>query len=310
MNIVFMGTPDFAVSSLKALLAGPHRVLGVVTQPDRPKGRGRSLRPPAVKAVALAHGLSLAQPERLTDPGFLQTLCGWSPELIAVVSFGILPPEVLTLPPKGVVNVHASLLPRYRGAAPINWAIMRGESETGVTTFLIEPAVDCGDILLQRPVRIGPDETAGELHDRLKEVGARLLVETVEGIAEGTLHARPQPRGGASTAPKLTKEDARIPWDKDAAFLRNLIRGTNPWPGAFTTCHGHLLKVHRAALAQNAVDARSGEILVADAKLGVQVASGQGALWLTEVQPGGKRAMHAAEWVRGYDIRPGDRLGP
>jgi methionyl-tRNA formyltransferase len=264
---------------------------------------------PPVKEVALAHGLNTVQPDSLKDPAFLGVLRGWSPDVIVVVSFRILPSEVIEVPARGVVNVHPSLLPRYRGSAPINWAIIRGESETGVTTFFIVPKVDSGSIILQRTVPIGPDETAGELSGRLKGVGAELLLDTLEHIDDGTAHPYPQCEHEVSLAPKLTKEDARIDWSEEAESIRNLIRGTNPWPGAFTTWQGEDLKVHRAAVAQGATEAHPGEIILADAKLGVKVAARQGGLWLAEIQPAGRRRMASAEWVRGHSVRAGDKLG-
>lgn len=309
MRLVFMGTPDFAVPSLRRLSRSEHSIVAVVTRPDAPQGRGRAFVPPPVKAVAYELGFPVFQPEALSDAHFLEALKSSETALFVVVAFPILPREVLTIPRLGSVNLHASLLPKYRGAAPIQRAIMAGETETGLTTFLLKPRVDAGDILLQRRVEIGPEETAGELADRMKFIGSDLLTETVDGLASGTLTPRPQPSEGATQAPKLDREDGRIDWSRDAETIRNLVRGTNPAPGAFTTWRGVLLKVHRASVAPYAPSGRKGEIVTADAAEGVTVATADGGLRLTEIQPSGKKRMTGAEWVRGYRIQIGEVLG-
>ena len=305
-----MGTPDFAVPSLERLLESDHEVVGVVTQPDRPKGRGRKWEPTPIKRLASAHGRPVWTPERLKDGDFLEALRTLEPDLFAVVAFRILPREVLEIPKQGAINVHPSLLPKYRGAAPIQWAIIRGEKKTGVTTFCISCDVDRGDILLQRAVPIGEEETAGELHDRLKEVGADLLLESIDLMASGRARPRMQPSEGVSSAPKLSKEDGRIDWSKGAKEIRNWIRGTNPLPGAFTFYEGAMLKVHRAKRTSCGAEGVPGEILTADGREGITVATGCGALALIEVQPGGKRRMTSAEFVRGHRICVGKRLEP
>jgi len=304
-----MGTPDFAVPSLERLLESDHEVVGVVTQPDRPKGRGRKWEPTPIKRLALEHRRPVWTPERLKDGDFLEALRTLEPDLFAVVAFRILPPEVLEIPKQGAINVHPSLLPKYRGAAPIQWAIIRGERETGVTTFCISCDVDCGDILLQRVVVIGEEETAGELHDRLKEIGADLLLESIDLMASGCTRPQIQPSEEASSAPKLSKEDARIDWSKESEEIRNWIRGTNPLPGAFTCYKGSMFKVHRAKQIPYCGESLPGEILAADGKEGITVATGCGALALIEVQPEGKRRMTSAEFVRGHRICVGERLG-
>ena len=309
MRIIFMGTPDFAVPSLKRLLQSEHEIVGVVSQPDRPRGRGQKCAPTPIKRLALACRLPVWTPKRLKDRVFLEPLRALEPDLFAVVAFRILPPEVLEIAKHGAINVHPSLLPKYRGAAPIQWAIIRGERETGVTTFCISCDVDCGDLLLQRVVPIGAQETAGELHDRLKEVGADLLLESVALMASGCAQPRIQPSEGASTAPKLSKEDGRIDWSKGAGEIHNWIRGTNPLPGAFTCYKGSILKVHRAKQVPCSVEGFPGEILVADGKQGIVVATGCGALLLSEVQPEGKRRMSSAAFVRGHRVCVGDRMG-
>lgn len=302
-----MGTPDFAVPSLRRLAQSAHPVVAVVTRPDAPQGRGRALAPPPVKLAAGALGMPVLQPESLSDPCFLEALRACDADLFVVVAFPILPGEVLKIPRQGSINLHASLLPRYRGAAPIQRAIIAGETETGLTTFLLTPRMDTGDILMQRRVEIGPEETAGELADRMKRVGADLLAETVEGLASGALAPVSQPSKGATKAPKLTREDGRIDWSQDAETIRNLIRGTNPDPGAFTTWRGNLLKVHRAVEDPLAPPGQRGEIVAAAE--GVTVATAEGGLRLTEVQPSGKKRMTGAEWVRGYRLQIGEMLG-
>lgn len=304
-----MGTPDFAVPSLQRLSQSEHPIIAVVTRPDAPQGRGRALAPPPVRLAADALGIPALQPEALSDPSFLDALRACDADLFVVVAFPILPPEVLKIPRQGSINLHASLLPRYRGAAPIQRAIMAGETETGLTTFLLTPRMDAGDILMQRRVEIGPEETAGELADRMKRIGADLLAETVDGLASGALRPVPQPSRGATGAPKLTREDGRIDWSQEARTLHNLIRGTNPEPGAFTTWRGCLLKVHRATLVPPAPSGQRGEIVSADAAHGVTVATAKGGLRLTEVQLPGKRRMTGAEWVRGYRVQTGEILG-
>ena len=304
-----MGTPDFAVPSLERLAQGAHTVAAVVTRPDAQQGRGRGLAPPPAKTTAAALGLPILQPEFLSDPGFLNALKAFDADLFVVVAFPILPGEVLALPRRGAVNLHGSLLPKYRGAAPVQRAIMAGETETGLTTFLLKPRVDAGDILMQRRVRIEPEETAGELVDRMKHIGADLLAETIDGLASDSLTPVPQPSKGVTKAPKLSREDGRMDWSRDAETLHNLIRGTNPEPGAFTTWRGQPLKVHRAILDPAAPPGKSGEIVWTNPAGGVAVATGRGGIRLTEVQMSGKKRTIGAEWVRGYRVQVGERLG-
>lgn len=308
MRLVFMGTPVFAVPSLQRLLKSDHEVVGVVTQPDRPRGRGQRLAPTPVKAAAQHAGVPVWTPERLRDPAFLSALRERHPVLCTVVAFRILPPEVLRIPSQGTVNVHPSLLPKYRGAAPISWAVINGDRITGVTTFYLQPEVDTGDILLQRPVEIGEEETAGELHDRLKEIGADLLLKTVDLIESGQAHPRSQPTEGVSKAPKLRKEDARMDWSKPAETIRNLIRGTNPIPGAYTLWRGVVLKVCRSTTVSDVPAGRPGEILQADGRTGIVVATGQGGLRLSEIQLEGRKPMDSAAFVRGYRVETGEIL--
>ncbi len=304
-----MGTPDFAVPSLQRLAQSDHAVVAVATRPDAPQGRGRTLAPPPVKRAAEALGIPVLQPEALSDPRFLDALRACGADMFVVVAFPILSGEVLKIPRQGSVNLHGSLLPQYRGAAPIQRAIMAGKTETGLTTFLLTPRMDAGNILMQRRVEIGPEETAGELADRMKRIGADLLAETVDGLASGALKPVPQPTRGVTKAPKLAREEGRIDWSQEAGTLRNLIRGTNPEPGAFTLYRGGLLKVHRAVVDAHAPSGQGSEIVLADAVEGVTVATAEGGLRLTEVQPSGKKRMTGAEWVRGYRVRVGEMLG-
>ncbi len=295
LSIVFMGTPEFAVPSLEKLLSGRHTVRAVVTVSDKPAGRGRKLQQSPVKKLAQQHGLPVLQPEKLKDPGFLETLESFGADLFVVVAFRILPQEVLQIPPMGSVNLHASLLPRYRGAAPIQWAVINGDTKTGVTTFLIKPKVDTGDILLQRETPIGPEETAGELHDRLMEIGAWLVLETVDGLADGTLRPVPQPEGGYTRAPKIFREDGRIDFTKPAREVYNLVRGLNPVPGAWTIFEGKTLKIHRCRPPVPASETPSLEVNPERVLLHCM----DGTLEVTELQPEGKRKMTTAEFLRG-----------
>lgn len=305
-----MGTPSFAVPSLRRLAASRHQVLAVVTNPDRPRGRGQRLAPPPIKVAALelSRGLEVLQPESLDDPALAARLSACGADLFAVVAFSILPRRLLELPPLGCVNLHPSLLPAYRGAAPIVWAVIDGERETGLTTFLLSRRVDAGDLLLQRRVPIDPQETAGQLESRLSELGAELLLETVDGLEQGTLKPRPQDCRHSSRAPKLKKEDGRIDWARPTEAVRNLIRGANPVPGAFTEWEGGLLKVHAARPAEHQ-RGEPGTVLAADSRQGLVVATGDGALLLTLVQPAAKPPMEGSAFVRGYPIQAGARLG-
>ena len=310
MKLIFMGTPDFAVPTLRRLASSDHQILAVVTNPDRPKGRGRQQAAPPAKSVAQELGLDLLQPTSLEDPEFETRLAALGPDLFAVVAFSILPRRLLAIPRLGSVNLHPSLLPAYRGAAPIIWAVIDGRTETGISTFLLKPRVDAGDILLQRRVAIHPDETAGELDGRLRQLGAELMCETIDGLEQGTLQPRLQESGQVTRAPKLAKEDGRIDWDQPAETIRNLIRGTNPVPGAFTEWSGGLLKIHRARIIETDLKGEAGHVLAVDPRQGLLVAARDTALLLTNVQPAGKKPMEGTAFVRGYQIEPGARFGP
>lgn len=307
MRLVFMGTPVFALPSLEKLLASEHDVVAVVTRPDRPRGRGLREGPPPVKVLAEKHQLPVFQPKKLRDESFLSRLSELKADLFVVVAFRILPQEVYTMPPKGTIDLHPSLLPKYRGAAPINWAIINGERQTGVTVFFIGEKIDAGDTILQRSVPIGFEETAGELTERLSIIGAQVLQEAVDAIAQGRVIQAPQPDEKPSAAPKLTREDGRIDWTKTAVQVRDLIRGLNPKPGAFTTFGGRTIKIHRALVVDETLKgARPGQVIGADARQGILVSAGEGQLYLQEVQLEGRKRMSSAEFLRGFRLKEGD----
>lgn len=310
MRIVFMGTPEFAVPSLEALLRSDDDVVGVVTQPDRPKGRGQILTPPPVKLLCQREGIPFLQPTKMKDPAFLDALAAWRPDLVAVAAFGrILPPVILDLPPKGCVNVHGSLLPKYRGAAPIQWAIINGETETGITTMMMDAGMDTGDMLLQERVRIAADETAGMLSARLAEVGGRLLVETIRRLKDGTLARAAQDHSQATMAPLLKKEHGVIDWRRGAAEIANQVRGMSPWPGAFTYAGDERWTVCRAsAIGQSAGEYMPGSV-VEIGKDGILVATGEGLLAITELQPANSRRMSVGQYLAGHGLARGFILG-
>ncbi len=319
MRLIFMGTPDFAVPSLKALAAAGHRITGVVTQPDRPKGRGRLPAPPPVKTAAREAGLKVLQPEKIKMPEFIETLKQLSPELIAVAAFGqLLPREILALPSHGCINVHASLLPKYRGAAPIHWAVINGETETGVTVMQMETGLDSGDIILSGKIPIMPADTTGTVHDKLAVLGAELLVKAVGLIAAGKAPRLPQDHRQASFAPLLTKAVERIDWTKKPSEIGNLVRGLNPWPGAYTLLGDKVLKVWQARPCSSEeipgplfdpARKQAGEVLGLLPGGGLAVAAGGGCIALTEVQAAGSRRMSAADFVCGRAIPAGTVLG-
>jgi len=313
VRIVFLGSGAFAVPSLLALLDSPHEVAALVTQPDREKGRGRALAAPPTKSAAVAHGIPVLQPERVRAEDAREALRRLAPELQVVVAFGqILPRAVIDIAPRGTVNVHASLLPKLRGAAPIQWAIATGETETGVTTMLIDEGLDTGPVLLRRATPIGPEETARELEPRLARLGAELLLETIDGLADGSVTPVPQDHDKATKAPLLKKDDGRLDWRLRASDLHARVRGFDPWPGTFTRApDGRILKVLRARVDEDAAGKGSpapGEVVTLDAG-GLVVACGQGTrLRLLEVQPESRRAMPAAAFAAGARLAPGARL--
>jgi methionyl-tRNA formyltransferase len=305
LRAVFMGTSPFALPTLRSL-ADAEEVVAVITQPDRPRGRGREVAPPPAKELALDLDLRILQPERVKDTQFIAHLEGLGPDVIVVAAFGqILPPAVLDVPRLGCVNVHPSLLPKYRGAAPINWAIINGETRTGVTTYLMDEGMDTGAILLIREAEIGPDETAQELSARLADVGGELAVETIIGLKEGTLQPVAQDEKGASYAPLLKKADGMIQWEEEADRIRNQIRGMVPWPVAFTWWKGKRLKLFRGRTGNGT--GFPGEITSVDG--GVEVTCGKGSLFIEELQLEGGKNMGWEEFTRGHQLTRGERLG-
>lgn len=304
MRIVFMGTPDFAVPCLQRLLEDGHEVPAVFTQPDKPVGRHAVLTPPPVKQLALSHGIPVYQPTKMRDGTVAALLRELAPDCLVVVAYGrILPQEILDVPPRGCVNIHGSLLPRYRGAAPIQWSVIRGETVTGVTSMFMDAGMDTGDIIDTLTTPIGENETAGELFERLAPLGARLLSTTLAAIADGTVTRRPQNDAEATMAPMLEKAMGRLDLTRPAQELHNQVRGMNPWPGAFCTAGGKTLKIHETRLA--AGSGAPGTLLCADP---VTVACGEGALQLVTVQPEGKPRMAAEAWLRGARLPQGARL--
>lgn len=299
-RIVFMGTPAFAVASLKALLDAQMNVVGVVTAPDKPAGRGMQLQQSAVKQFALEHGLAIAQPEKLKSPEFLAQIQAWQPDIQIVVAFRMLPESIWSYPPMGTLNVHGSLLPQYRGAAPINWAIINGEKETGVTTFRLQHAIDTGDILLQERITIAPNMTAGELHDIMMEVGAQTLVKTLKGLIENTLQAIPQKEDTAiQHAPKIFTKDCSIDWQQPVAQIHNLIRGLAPFPGALTKVDGKIVKLFSTTILKETPKEPIGSF-VTDGKNYVRFACSDGYIQLNDIQWEGKKRMPVADFLRGY----------
>ena len=309
MRLVFMGTPNFAAASLEALLRSDNSVVGIVTQPDRPKGRGQILTPSPVKLLAQRQQIHLLQPLKMKDPEFLRTLAGWKPDLIAVTAFGrILPPAILSLPPLGCINVHGSLLPKYRGAGPIQWAIINGETETGITTMLMDEGMDTGAMLLQEAIPITPDDTADTLSPRLAELGGRLLVETITRLKTGTLLPRRQDSSRATLAPLLKKEDGAIDWALPATALANRVRGLSPWPGAFTTVGGDRWTIWRALALPGPLTKPPG-VIVAITHEAIHVATGEGILAVMELQPANSRRMAVSQYLAGHPIVVGLQLG-
>lgn len=309
MKVVFFGTPDFAARTLKKILLSQHQIVGVVCGPDRRKGRGRKVIFPEVKQLALEKGLSVLQPENLKDKGFLRELRGFKADFFCVVAFRILPGEVFEMPPRGCVNLHASLLPKYRGAAPINWAIINGETETGLTTFFIRKKVDTGDILMQRKIAIGQEETFGELHDRMADLGADLLIETMDKIEMGDCEASAQSENEATNAPKIYPELGKIEWNKPAGEIHNLVRGLSPKPAAYSFYNEEKIYILRSRTAEITEKNSPGEIIYADGKKGLMVSCGEGALEILQIKPESRKTISGAEFVRGHRIEKGVFFG-
>ncbi len=301
-RIVFFGTPSFAIPTLESLLGGPDKVVGVVTQPDREKGRGRKVVFSPVKELALRHGLNPLQPEKAKEEAFQNTLRDLEPDLIVVVAYGqILSKSVLKTPKQGAVNVHASLLPKYRGAAPIAWAILNGEKVTGVTTMVMDEGLDTGDILLQAEVPVGAADTCQMLHDRLASLGARMLIETLEKMKEGNIRPIPQDDSKATYAPPLKKEDGQIDWKKGAAEIDRQVRASNPWPGAFTRWGDRLLRIYKGAVKERTPTGKAGTVAWVGSDF-VEVETGKDAYLINEVQLEGRRRMSIREFLSGHPI--------
>ena len=306
-RIIFMGTPDFACPTLQSLIERGENLVAVVTQPDRPKGRGQKLMPPPVKELAERHGIPVYQPPKVRDPGFVDIIRELAPDVIVVVAFGqILPKALLDIPPHGCINVHASLLPRYRGAAPLNWCIINGETETGVTTMLMDVGLDTGDMLLIRKTALDENEDIQSLHDRMSAMGADLLAETLDRLMAGDLVPQPQDNSASCYAPMLKKDDGIITWDADARTIHNQVRGLAVWPGACTVIDGQVLKIFRTSIGNGSGE--PGTVLQA-AKGRLEVACRSGSLFLQELQLAGKKRLDCTSFLAGYPVSVGTLLG-
>ena len=305
-----MGTPDFAVPSLRALVDHGYEVVGVFCQPDRPKGRGHKLAACPVKELAQSAGIPVFQPERIKREEGVAMLKSCAPDLCVTAAFGqLLSQEILDIPPLGTINVHSSLLPKHRGSAPINWSIIKGDPVTGVTTMFTDKGMDTGDILLTRETPIGPAENAGELTDRLAVMGAQLLIETIRALEAGTLARTPQDHAAATYELKMDKELGRIDWSKSAQELDWLVRGTTPWPGAFTTLGEQTIKVFELDILDGPASGAPGEIVAADAKRGLVVSCGDHDVALAQIQMPGAKRMNAKDYLRGHTMETGVCLG-
>lgn len=313
MTVIFMGTSEFSVPTLRILLENEYDVQAVVTQPDRPKGRGRKVISSSVKAFADHCKLPVLQPEKVRTPEIQQKFRDIAPDAIVVVAYGqILPESILQIPRLGCINVHASLLPKYRGAAPIQWAILKGENETGITTMLMDKGMDTGDLLLQKNVSIEEEDTAGTLHDKLALVGAELLLQTLQHFERGTITPTPQNHATATYAPLLKKKDGSIDWQEPAFRIYNKVRGLFPWPGAYTCFQGKTVKLLNVKAEQELEKVESlapGVVAALDNVSGPAIATGQGYIRILEIQPENKKPMRCSDFCRGYHLAVGDKLG-
>lgn len=308
MKIIFMGTPDFSVPILEALIQAGHEVVLAVTQPDKPKGRGKSVQFSPVKTAALAHQIKVYQPKRIREPECVDYLKTFGADIMVVAAFGqILSKEILTMPKYGCVNVHASLLPKYRGASPIQWAVINGDKATGVTTMQMDAGIDTGDILEKTEIPLAEDETGGSLFDKLSEAGARLCVQTIAHMQDGTVKRTKQEDAQATHVGMITKQMGMIDWTRPAVQIERLIRGLNPWPSAFTLLDGKMLKIWKAAVLQGADTGRAGRVVCAD-KHRLIVQTGEGQLSLLEVQLEGKKRMQIDAFLRGFPVMQGQQL--
>lgn len=310
MKTIFMGTPDFAVGTLKALLESEHEVLAVITQPDKPKGRGKAMQFTPVKEVAVEAGVPVYQPKRVRDEAFVEQLRELNPDVIVVVAFGqIIPKSILELPKHGCVNVHGSLLPKYRGAAPIQWAVIDGEAVSGVTTMKMDAGLDTGDMLLKREVVLEKEETGGSLFDKLSAVGAELLIETLTALENGSVTPVRQPEESPTPyAAMLTKQMGEIDWTKPAEEIERLIRGLNPWPSAYTHLGGKTLKIWRAHVENNALQGAEPGIIAVLNKQELGIQTGEGVLFIDELQLEGKKRMETDAFLRGFSVAQGEVL--
>lgn len=309
MRVIFMGTPDFAVGTLEAVIKAGHEVVLAVTQPDKPKGRGNTMQFPPVKEKALEHGIEVYQPKRVREPECVAYLRQYKPDIIIVAAFGqILPGEILEMPQYGCVNVHASLLPKYRGAAPIQWAVINGEKYSGVTTMRMNEGLDTGDIIEQTRVELAPDETGGSLFDRLAEVGAELCVHTMAEIEAGRAVYTRQDEAEATHVGMIKKQFGKIDWTKPAEEIERLCRGLNPWPSAYTSLNGKTLKVWKASVQPGGDPLEAGKVVLVDKKV-IGVQTGKDILILQEIQLEGKKRMSADAFLRGFPLACGTALG-
>jgi methionyl-tRNA formyltransferase len=299
MKIVFFGTPDFAIPSLKILHESEHEIVGVVTAPDKPRGRGRSLSPTPIKQFAVKNGIKVLTPEKLKDAQLLDELNSLQADLFVVVAFRILPENVYTIPTKGSFNLHGSLLPKYRGAAPIQWAIINGEKETGITTFFLEKKVDTGNIILKEKIKIDDSDNLGTLHDKMSLAGAQLVLKTVNLIDQNKVELIPQDDTVATPAPKITKEICNIDWNKSAVEIHNLVRGLSPYPGAFFIHKGKTFKVFESAISET-TKLEPGEI--SQSKNEIAIGTATTALRILNIQPEGRKRMSVQDFLRGYSL--------
>lgn len=308
LRIVFMGTPEFAVPSLQSIIERKENLISVVTQPDQPVGRGQHVKPSPIKDLALKHKLYVLQPRKVKDPQFIEAFKTLSPDLVIVAAYGqILPRSLLNIPEFGFINVHASLLPAYRGAAPINWVLINSETETGITIMLLDEGMDTGDIIIQEAIPILPDENALTLHDRLAQLGAQLLGKALDMLKSNSWNPVPQNHTMATYAPMLKKQDGLIHWASDSKRIANQVRGLTPWPGCFTYLNGKLLKVYRTEVVEKEIGSPPGQI-VSVSRQGIEVATGKGSLLLKEVQLEGKKKMSVEDFLKGQQIIPGTQL--
>lgn len=299
MNVIFLGTPDFSVPSLDAIIRAGFNVVAVVTAPDKPAGRGLKLQESAVKKYAVANNIPVLQPVKLKDPIFIEQLKSFKADIQVVIAFRMLPEIVWNMPPKGTINLHASLLPDYRGAAPINWAIINGETETGVSTFLLKHEIDTGDLILSEKVAIATDMNAGQLHDKLMQVGAEVIVKSLQAMASGSYTPIPQEKSSTKMAPKIFTQDCLVDWNQNCLTIYNKIRGLSPYPGAITKLNGKILKIYSATFSIETSALTSGEVRT-DQRKTLSFRAADGFVNLEEIQLEGKKRMHVVDFLKGY----------